>query len=132
MDKVEEYVSSSQSYLNEADGMLKKQDYSKAGEMLWGAVAALIKRLEIMRGKPVKSGHYELIKAAKEIAELMQDEKLRKTIVKDASALHANYYEDFIDIDEFPEYWNTVTEAYSKLMEFLFANYTTGGYDDCC
>jgi len=73
-----------------------------------------------------------LIKAAKEIAELMQDEKLRKAIVKDASALHANYYEDFIDIDEFPEYWNTVTEAYSKLMEFLFANYTTGGYDDCC
>jgi len=45
MDKVEEYVSSSQSYLNEADGMLKKQDYSKAGEMLWGAVAALIKAI---------------------------------------------------------------------------------------
>lgn len=99
--------------------------------MLWGAIATLIKAIGTMYGKPVRT-HGELIKAAKEIAELMQDQELKKAIVKDASALHSNYYEDFIDIDDFPEYWYTVTEAYSKLMEFLFTNYTIGGYDDYC
>lgn len=96
--------------------MIRKKEYTKAGEMLWGAIAELLKTIGIMYGKPVKN-HKELIGIAKEIS--LENEELRKAIIHYAQGLHANYYEEFIDIDVFPEYWRESLKAYEKLFKII-------------
>jgi len=68
-----------------------------------------------MHGKPVKN-HKELIKLAKEIA-LNKDKELKDDI-KEAEKLHVNY-EEFIDKEEFPRYYEAAMRAYSKLFNIL-------------
>lgn len=98
--------------------MISENEYSKAGEMLWGSIATLLKAIGIMYDKPIRN-HRKLIEIAKFIALVDNNEELRKGIVEYAQALHANYYEDFIDIDDFPKYQIEVVKAYDKLFQLI-------------
>lgn len=111
-------MSLSRTYLENAEKMISEKEYSKAGEMLWGAIATLLKAIGIMYSKPIRN-HRELIEIAKYIALVENDEELRKAIVQYAQALHANYYEEFIDMDEFPKYQIEVMKAYDKLFQLI-------------
>ena len=90
MEKLENYISLSKEYFKNAEVMKEKQEYSKAGEMFWGAVAELLKAIGMIHGKPMKN-HEELIKLAKYISIIKNDVKLRGEVVNYAQALHASF-----------------------------------------
>ena len=123
-DKITNYLSLSNLYLKNADGMIKKKEYSKAGEMLWGGIAELLKAIGIVYGRPI-SKHKELIKIAKYISLMENDDNLRDAIVRYAHSLHANYYENFIEPEEFGEYYAIVVKAHSRLLEIIMRGYST-------
>ena len=116
--KISNYVSLSQLYLQNSNKMIQKKEYSKAGEMIWGAVAIVIKAIGIRYGERTKN-HKEIINLAKRIALQSQDNDLREGIVKYAGGFHANYYENFIEPEDFSIYFEKSMESYKKLIALL-------------
>jgi len=117
-EKITKYISLSKIYIRNADLMIKKREYNKAGEMLWGAIAELLKGIGIIHDYPIRT-HKELIKIAKYIALNKNDKELDEAIVNHGQALHANFYEDFLDIEVFKKYRESVLEAYNKLFKII-------------
>ena len=116
--KVLEYVKNAEKYLVNANEMLAKKDYNKSGEMLWGSTAELIKALGMVYGKNLPN-HRLLIDFIKKAAILLRDDELRRLVVERAQALHANFYENFIEVEDFPAYYNDVHKAYKRLYEVI-------------
>ncbi len=119
MEKITEYVSLSELYLKNANDMIRKKEYSKAGEMVWGAVATIIKAIGILYGRRTKN-HREIIDLAKSISLQLNDKELLEGIVKYAQGFHANYYENFIEPEFFTDYYEKSISAYNKLIAILF------------
>ncbi len=111
-------VKNAEKYLANADALLAKKDYANAGEMLWGAIAELIKALGMICEKNLPK-HGILIDFIKKVAISLRDEELRRLVVERAQALHANFYEKFIEAEDFPAYYNDARKAYKKLCEVL-------------
>lgn len=116
--RVFEYVKNAEKYLANADELLAKKEYAKTGEMLWGAIAELIKALGMIYEKNLP-GHGILIEFIKRVANSLRDEELRRLVVERAQALHANFYENFIEVEDFPAYYNDAHKAYKKLYGVL-------------
>lgn len=116
--RVFEYVKNAEKYLANADELLAKKDYTKTGEMLWGAIAELIKALGMIYEKNLPK-HGILIDFIKKVAISLCDDELRRLVVERAQALHANFYEDFIEVEDFPAYYNDAHKAYKRLYEVI-------------
>jgi Archaeal PaREP1/PaREP8 family. len=113
-----EYVKNAEKYLVNASEMLAKKDYNKSGEMLWGSIAELIKALGMVYGKNLPK-HRLLIDFIKKMAISLRDDELRRLVVERAQALHANFYENFIEVEDFPAYYNDAHKAYKRLYEVI-------------
>jgi len=118
LEKIHKYISLSKLYLKNANEMIKKEEFSKSGEMLWGAISTLLKAIGMKYNKPIKN-HKSLIQVAKYISLAEGDKELKDSIVIHAQALHANYYEGFIDKEEFPYYYEKMITAYGKLYNLI-------------
>ena len=112
--RVFEYVKNAEKCLANADELLAKRDYAKTGEMLWGAIAELIKALGMIYEKNLPK-HGLLIDFIKKVSISLRDEELRRLVVERAQALHANFYENFIEVEDFPAYYSDAYKAYEKL-----------------
>jgi len=82
---------------------LRRGDYAKASEMLWGIVNNLASILSILHGGKPISRHDELRSFMNSLAAALK----REDIVKQFSAcerLHSNFFHNFMDEEEFEEY----------------------------
>jgi len=104
-------------YLNDADELLEKGDYTQASEKLWGAAAEIVKAVAAKRG--VRLGaHRSLTKFVVELDE--EQPKLNlATEFSVANNLHINFYEDWLHPSMVAKNAQTVKNFISKMERFL-------------
>jgi peptide methionine sulfoxide reductase MsrA len=106
-----EYEKNAFNYLKNAEENLGKNELSKAGECLWGAVAEFVKAIAILSDHTANS-HKKLRRIAYQLG--LQKE------MKIAEKLHVNYYENFLDKEEFFEYYEKIQALIKKLQNILY------------
>lgn len=118
---IENYIDQSKLFLRNVDELIEKKELNKAGEMLWGSIAELLKAIGIINNYPTRT-HAELMNLAQVIYTITNDVELRKAIKRDAQALHANFYQNFMDEEIFHECRISVLKAYEQLFKIILNN----------
>jgi len=123
MENVEDYLRLNGKYFKEAEALMGKGDYVQASEKFWGAAAEIVKALAAKKGMVVKS-HGELFSFVSGLKDELGDPELPR-LFSLASALHQNFYEDWLPpatvrdhgeaVKEFVERF--VSEAHKKREE---------------
>lgn len=93
----ERYMTLNGKYLEDAERLLEQADYPQASEKLWGAVATAVKAAATTRHWR-HSSHRELRNAIQTLSAETGDSDLRRLFAI-AEALHANFYEDWMDAE---------------------------------
>ncbi|AEA13680.1 PaREP1 domain containing protein [Thermoproteus uzoniensis 768-20] len=115
--RVEAYLALHEKYLREAEELYRKGDLAQAGEKYWGAVTALLNAIAEKRGWE----HYSHRDHAVAINRLYRESKDRELVVgfSLAERLHANYYHNFMELEEFELHREAVLKLVEKLKKFL-------------
>jgi hypothetical protein len=92
------YERQSLRYLENAQEFLERDEPEKTGELLWGALAEALKAVAA-RGDRLVRSHRELWSLARVVATELGDESIYDAFVQ-ANALHSNFYEAEISIDD--------------------------------
>ncbi len=118
LEMVTKYEGFSRKYHDNAIRFVKEKEYSKAGENLWGAVIQYLKitALLLPPHRPLSSKHREIKNFVKELSISLRDHDLSK-LFKKAEKLHSNFYENFLDEEEFGERFNETETLLKKLFE---------------
>ena len=113
----EKYLDLSRKYLGQAREILGKGDYSKAGEMLWGATAEMVKALALHRGIELNS-HGEIWEYIAKLSDETGDREILK-LFHVANGLHTNFYENWMPprvVEEDAKFVEALIEKLEKLM----------------
>lgn len=89
--KAELYVKLSERYLQEAEALLARAEYTQASEKAWGAATEMVKAVAARRGIELRS-HSDLWRFVTELVKEVGDEELGR-LWHVASSLHVNFYE---------------------------------------
>ncbi len=118
LELVAKYEGVGRRYYDNAIRFVKEKEYSKAGENLWGVVIQYLKitALLLHPHRPLPTGHKEIKKFVTELSNSLRDQDLSK-LYKKAEKLHANFYENFLDEEEFGERFNETETLLKKLFE---------------
>jgi len=93
---------------------LEVRDYVKASEDLWGIVNNLASILSLLlRGKPIGK-HSELRELIDHLITMKQNPELKELLLA-CETLHANFFHNFMDEEQFKEH----REKAEKLIRFL-------------
>ncbi len=95
--KVKKYTELSEKYINDAESLLKKGDFSQSSEKLWGAVATIVKAVAAKHNKEIKT-HDGISFYLATLSKELKDENLL-TVGFIANTLHQNFYENFLTIE---------------------------------
>ena len=90
-EKLRTYAENARGYLENARSLLQDDEIEKAGECLWGAMAAAAKAVAASKGERLRS-HRQVIEYAKRLARDLQSRRIYDDFIK-AQSLHANFYE---------------------------------------
>ena len=101
-NKVERYWIKSEKYYNNALKHAAHGEFSKASELLWGAVTQSLRALAAMRGIYIKS-HKGYSSLTFSLSQELKDREFHKAF-KFLEDLHENFYEEKIDPKDFPMY----------------------------
>ena len=113
MEKAENYLKLNDKYLKEAGSLIDAGDYVQASEKFWGAAATAIKAVAAKRDIDISS-HGELYRfVAKLKTELNEPELVR--LFGLASALHQNFYENWLPPEVVVDYAEAVMALVEKL-----------------
>jgi hypothetical protein len=113
MTKVEKYATLNHKYLKEADALIEKGDYVQASEKFWGAASAAVKSVAAKRGTNIRS-HERLYHFVDRLTEELEDPELTRLFGL-ASALHQNFYEDWLPSRMVINYGKAVKQLVEKL-----------------
>ena len=115
MEKIDNYVGLNSKYLREADALVEQGDWVQASEKFWGAAAEMVKVVAAKRGIELRS-HGELYQF---ITKLSQESNNREPIrlFGLASALHQNFYENWLPPQMVIEYGKAVKELVDLLRK---------------
>lgn len=103
-------------YLENGQALLKKGEDRKAAELLWGAVALMVKAVGLTEGKDIQS-HYDIRKFVKtEIA--IRDATLYDRFLN-IQALHIHFYDRQFDQDDVERILGEVLSFIQDLMTIL-------------
>lgn len=116
-EKAEHYLKLNNKYLKEAEELIKRKDYVQASEKLWGAAAEIVKVLAAKRGIELKS-HRELYKFVAKLGTELEDTEFVR-LFSLASALHQNFYENWLPAETVVDHGEAVKELVAKLMRML-------------
>jgi len=94
MAKVEDYLKLNGKYFKEAEVLMGKGDYVQASEKFWGAAAEIVKAAAAKKGMAIKS-HAELYTFVANLKDELDAPELPRLFAL-ASALHQNFYEDWL------------------------------------
>ena len=94
----EKYAAMSQRYIAEADEEFQKGDLGQASNKAWGSAALALKSIAESRGWN-HNKHGLLYDISGQIADELGRPELRARF-RSANAMHQNYYEDWMAVDE--------------------------------
>ena len=103
MATVEQHRAISTQFLDHAEDEFRKGDLLQASEKAWGAVSHYVNSVARQRGWPLGS-HRQLIQNVNEL--INQDPNNaseRRRLLRSIEALHANFYQAFLDEDSVRE-----------------------------
>jgi len=93
---------------------MKKREYGKAGELLWGTIAETAKAFHLQYYRMPIDSHNDIRKFLDSLYSIYKKKELREW-KRSADNLHVNFYESYLDEPTFmEEYTNGV-----KLLAFL-------------
>lgn len=117
MQKAEKYAKLSLHYSLNAAKFLKLKEYEKACEMMWGAMATILKAIAARDGIHIKK-HNDLWGFAEKTAKKTNDTEIY-TSFSLASNLHTNFYESELDEKTLRKIINRIAKTIGKLMKDL-------------
>ena len=117
MEKVENYLSLNGKYLKEAEALIDKGDYVQASEKFWGAAAEMVKAIAAKRGSELRS-HGELYGFVTKLSKELNDRELIRLFGL-ASALHQNFYENWLSPEMVVDYGEAVNELVGRLSKLV-------------
>jgi len=92
-----------ESYSRNYAGYLRKGDYAKASEALWGILNNLASILSILHGGKPISRHDELRNFMNSLASMLRNEDIVKWF-RACEILHSNFFHNFMDEAMFEEH----------------------------
>ncbi len=111
----DKYWRKSEDYYNNALKHAAHGEFSKASELLWGAVTQTLKALAAMRGITIKT-HKGFSAFTFLLSQELKDGEIHKAF-KFLEDLHENFYEEKIDDKEFPLYRKEAESFLRKTKE---------------
>ncbi len=117
-ERVRKYIEQAEKYLNNVKELYNQEEYPKACESLWGAIVSLLNALSIIKNEKPLTSHQEVKNFAKEIAIECCDEELYK-LFKHSEKLHANFYHQFFDKDDYLVYIDDGFKLIEKLKKII-------------
>lgn len=118
LEKSLQYEKRAEEYLANAGDFIVKRKFAKASEFLWGAVAEHIKAISVLYERP-PTRHRDIIEVGKRMAIQLEDQDMFKLIDREAQALHANFYEEFLSEEAFADHYAAVLRLVNKLRSVL-------------
>jgi len=116
--QIAEYERLSAHYYDNATVYIKQEEYPKAGEALWGSINVYLKIISLIAlHRPLSSRHGDIKQFVRALSNSVRDPELFRMYEK-AEKLHANFYHNFLDKEEFDENFNSSVELLQKLYEF--------------
>jgi hypothetical protein len=116
-EKVNRYSKQSLHYLNNAFRFLEQGDVGKSSEFLWGSFAEALKALASSKGITINK-HWEIGDFVKELTKELKDKSIYDTYLH-ANALHKNFYEIEIDLDDIRRIAEDVRRTVGKLLNLI-------------
>ena len=115
--RVEVYLRLSEDYLKAAEELYARNDLAQAGEKYWDAVTALLNAIAELKGW----GHYSHRDYDVIIGRLYKETGDRSILTNFGMVerLHANFYHNFMDKEEFEIHRQAALELIGKLREFV-------------
>jgi len=113
MEKIENYLDLNNKYLKEAETLVDRKDYVQASEKFWGAAAEMVKVIAAKRGRELRS-HGELYRFVTGLSKELNDAELLRLFAV-ASALHQNFYENWLTPEMVVENGKAVNEFVARL-----------------
>ncbi len=93
----EQHISISNQFLEQSEDEFRKGDLLQASEKAWGAVSHYVNAIARQRGWPLGS-HRHLIDNAREVFTRDPDNAPHhRRLLRSIEALHANFYQAFLD-----------------------------------
>ena len=115
MRRADNYLKLNGKYLKEAQVLLERGDYVQASEKFWSAAAEIIKAVAAKRGLDIKS-HGELFEFVAELKGKLNEPELPRFFSL-ASALHQNFYEDWLPAETVRDHGEAVEELVKRLKQ---------------
>ena len=102
---------------------VREKEFQKAGEFLWASVIEYLKIISLITPphKPLSSKHGEIRKFVRQLSISLKDPDLFNMFRK-AEKLHANFYENFLDEEEFGAIFEETRVLLQKLFELTRAH----------
>lgn len=116
--QADEYKRRADEYLKNANEAIGKQELTKAGEFLWGAISSLISAIGTLYRR-VPRTHKEIIELGKRLAIEIKDQDMYSFLNRDAQALHANFYHEFLNRETFNQPYEAAISLINKLETIL-------------
>lgn len=118
MATAEQHQEISTQFLTHAEDELRKGDLLQASEKAWGAVSHYVNSVARQRGWPLGS-HSLLIENATRLIRQDPDGAIHKRrLLRSVEALHANFYQAFLDEDSVREGIEDAKELIRTLEHF--------------
>ena len=115
MATAEQHQEISVEFLSAAEDEFRKGEILQAGEKAWGAVSHYVNSIALRRGWPIGS-HRRLIDNVNQV--LARDPARsvdRRRLLRSVEALHANFYQAFLDEDSVRDGINDAKELIDAL-----------------
>jgi hypothetical protein len=112
--QADEYKHRAEKYLGNANEAIKKQELAKAGEFLWGAISSIISAIGALY-KQVPRNHKEIVESGKRLAIEVGDQDMYQFLNREAQALHANFYHEFLNEETFNQSYDVIMRLYGKI-----------------
>ena len=115
VNKVQRYLRRRDDYYINALKYVGKGKFSKASELLWGAVTQSLKALAAIRDINITS-HAAFFNFTRDISKELRDEEFHKSFLF-LNDLHKNFYDDVIDPKDFQMYHKEAESFIRKIEE---------------
>jgi hypothetical protein len=115
MSRVQDYLWLNDKYLKEAEALMEEGDYVQASEKFWGATAEIVKAVAAERNVEIRS-HGELHGFVTRLGRELHDPGLLRLFAS-ASALHQNFYENWLPPEMVENYGEAVRELVERLKK---------------
>jgi len=111
------YLTNTHHYLDNAFRALDAGEVDKAGEFIWGSMAAAIKAVAALKGTHLRR-HRDIWDFAKALAKEMNSKTIFDDFVK-ANSLHSNFYESGLQREDVLLFAEDIRRTIGQLLRLI-------------